>query len=84
MMTKIALCAAQKEKHQMELTEQQKRMIFHMKKHHMSIDEMTAVLMHIESNLQQKTMIEYLLNHTKESLREIVDKAIEISKITAE
>ena len=68
----------------MALTEQQKRIIFHMKKHHLSVDEMTAVLLHLESDLQQKTMIEYLLCHTKETPREIVDKAIEIGKTPAE
>ena len=68
----------------MGLTEQQKRIIFHMKRHHMTIDEMTAVLLHLESDLQQKNMITYLLSHTKETAREVVDKAIEIGKITAE
>ena len=50
----------------------------------MTIDEMTAVLLHLESDLQQKNMITYLLSHTKETAREVVDKAIEIGKMPAE
>ena len=49
----------------------------------MAIGEITAVLLHLESDLQHKAMIDCLLCHTEESPGEIVDKTIETGKMTA-
>lgn len=64
----------------MKLNEQQKRIIFHLKRHHMTIDEMTAVLLHLENDKQQQAMINYLLTHPTELPREVVDKAVALGK----
>lgn len=64
----------------MDLTEQQKRLIFHMKRHNMSIDEMTAVLLHLETELKRSNMINYLLHNVPATPKEVVDKAIEIGR----
>ena len=64
----------------MALTEQQKRIVFHMKMHDMTVDEMRAVLFHLEKDFQQRDMVTYLLSHPKDTPIEVVDKAVELGK----
>jgi hypothetical protein len=64
----------------MPLTEQQKKMIYHLKRHNATEDEILGVGLLLNSDSMQKDMITYLMANPMATPKECVDEAVEIRK----
>lgn len=64
----------------MALTTLQKRMIYHMKRHNATEDEILGVGLLLENDSMQKDMVTFLMTNPMATPRECVDKAVEIRR----
>ena len=65
----------------MALTELQKSMIYHLKKHDATEDEILGIGILLDTTLMQETMVTFLMDNPTAGSKECVDKAVEIRKI---
>ena len=64
----------------MALTILQKQMIYHLKRHYATEDEILGIGLLLKSSLMQEEMVTFLMNNPTATPRECVDKAVKICK----